>query len=112
MRRGSRVTIDESTRKETIGIMVRFRLSTRCVSFSASPSGNANFARVEMKMAPTPIGPNQPVNMASRNVLISGIHLYVARIIGIRLRRSTSRVRTTSLQASSCSEISSFLWFV
>ena len=91
-----------------MGIMVRFKLSTCSVSFSAAPSGNANRASVEMKIAPTPMGPNHPVNMASRNVLISGIHLYVARMIGIRLRRRTSRVRTTSLQALSFNLISNF----
>jgi hypothetical protein len=54
-----------------------------------------------MKIAPTPIGPNQPAKMASRKVLISGIHLYVASTIGIRLSNRTSKVKTTKRHASS-----------
>lgn len=47
-------------------------------------------ASVEMKMAPTPMGPNQPLNRASRNVLMSGIHLYNARMAG---KRRNSRIK-------------------
>jgi hypothetical protein len=90
-----RAMTEDKTRNMTIGWIDSLSWSTCSVLRSEAPSGRLVFASVPMNTAPTPIGPNQPVNAASRRVLISGIHLYRARMTGRRRKRSTQRARTT-----------------
>ena len=51
-----------------------------------------------MKMAPTPMGPNQPTKIASRKVLMSGMNLYVAMMAGRRRTRRMRMAKTTRRQ--------------
>lgn len=86
--------VETSTMNQTIGWIV---IATNSAWFCGSPSGigNSVVANVEMKIAPTPIGPNQPAKQASLNVLTSGIHLYKANIAGKRRQiRMQSAIRT------------------
>jgi hypothetical protein len=111
----SRMRMEHMTMNEMIGSIDILKMSVR---FSGGLFGAGNFskARVAIKIAPTPtghqkcvsndiekgmiyvLGPKWPLKTASLNVLMSGIHLYKARMTGRRRNRMTRIARTTSLQ--------------
>jgi hypothetical protein len=110
-----RMRMEHMTMNEMIGSMDMLKISVR-FSGGSFGTGNLSKARVAIKIAPTPtghkkcvsnnikkniiyvLGPKWPLNTASLNVLMSGIHLYKARITGRRRNRMTKMARTTSLQ--------------
>ena len=92
--------IEQRTIKATIGCIVAASSSTWfCVG--SSGVGNFSAARVEMKTAPTPMGPKCPLKTASLNVLTSGINLYKASMIGRRRSKSTRIAMTIKRQTDS-----------